>query len=40
MAPIAAAIAATLNGADVRDDVAELRGRHSGLRWCLTPADL
>jgi glycine hydroxymethyltransferase len=41
MPAIAAACAgALLHGADVRDAVAALRGRHSGLRWCLTPADL
>jgi glycine hydroxymethyltransferase len=41
MPAIAAACAgALLHGADVRDAVHELRARHSGLRWCLTPADL
>jgi glycine hydroxymethyltransferase len=41
MPAIAAACAgALLHGADVRDAVAEIRARHCGLRWCLTPADL
>ena len=41
MPAIAAAIAgALLHDRDVRDEVAELRRRHTGLRWCLTPEDL
>jgi glycine hydroxymethyltransferase len=41
MPAIAAAIAgALLHDRDVRDDVAEIRRRHSGLRFCLTPEDL
>jgi glycine hydroxymethyltransferase len=41
MPALAAAIAAVLlEGRDVRADVAGLRRRHTGLRWCLTPDDL
>jgi glycine hydroxymethyltransferase len=41
MGAIAAAFAAVLlDGRDVAGDVAALRRRHAGLRWCLTPADL
>ena len=41
MPAIAAAIAgALLHDRDVRAEVAELRRRHTGLRWCLTPDDL
>ena len=41
MAAIAAACAgALLHDRDVRQDVADLRRRHTGLRWCLTPEDL
>ncbi|WP_053226027.1 aminotransferase class I/II-fold pyridoxal phosphate-dependent enzyme [Solirubrobacter soli] len=41
MPAIAAAIAAVLlHDRDVRADVADLRRRHTGLRWCLTPEDL
>ena len=29
-----------LHDRDVRDDVAALRRRHTGLRFCLTPEDL
>jgi glycine hydroxymethyltransferase len=38
MAPIAAAFAEILRGGT--PDVAALRRRHTGLRWCLTPEDL
>ena len=41
MPAIAEAIAgALLHDRDVRDDVAQIRRRHSGLRFCLTPEDL
>ena len=41
MPTIAEAIAgALLHDRDVRDDVAQIRRRHSGLRFCLTPEDL
>jgi glycine hydroxymethyltransferase len=41
MAAIAAAFADVLErGRDVREEVAAIRRRHSGLRWCLSPADL
>ena len=41
MPAIAAACAAVLlRGESVRDDVAALRRRHAGLRWCLTLEDL
>jgi glycine hydroxymethyltransferase len=40
MGAIAAAIARSLRGEDVRGEVAAIRARHSGVRWCLTPADL
>jgi glycine hydroxymethyltransferase len=41
MPAIARACAAALRrDADVRDAVRELRARHTGLRWCLTKADL
>jgi glycine hydroxymethyltransferase len=41
MPAIAAAIAGVLlHDRDVSHDVAELRRRHTGLRWCLTPEDL
>jgi glycine hydroxymethyltransferase len=41
MPAIADAIAgALLHDRDVRDDVAQIRRRHSGLRFCLTPEDL
>jgi glycine hydroxymethyltransferase len=41
MAPVAAAIAGVLlHDRDVRAEVADLRRRHTGLRWCLTPEDL
>jgi glycine hydroxymethyltransferase len=41
MGPVAAAIAgALLHDRDVRAEVADLRRRHTGLRWCLAPEDL
>jgi glycine hydroxymethyltransferase len=41
MPAVAAAIAgALLHDRDVRAEVADLRRRHTGLRWCLTPDDL
>ena len=41
MPAIAAACAgALLHDRDVRDEVAELRRRHTGLRWCLTAEEL
>ena len=41
MPAIAAVCAgALLHDRDVRTEVAELRARHTGLRWCLTLEDL